>query len=99
MSGPRLEASGATGVSQTQKALACRSSHFGVDARDPDGETLAARATRGPSSRNRHFQRLRLARLDSETINAASRAVLARYDVAGAPPELHGAARCRRRSV
>lgn len=47
----------------------------------------------------RYLQRLRLARLDAETIEAASRAVLARLDVAGAPPQLNGTWRYRRRSA
>lgn len=47
----------------------------------------------------RYLQRLRLARLDAETIDAASGAVLARFDVAGGPPGLTGAGRYRRRSA
>lgn len=39
----------------------------------------------------RYLQGLQLARLDAETIEAASRAVVARFDVAGAPDELNGA--------
>lgn len=52
-----------------------------------------------PTCLVRYLQRLHLARLEAETIESASRAVLARFDVAGTPPELNGAGRYRRRSA
>lgn len=46
-----------------------------------------------------YLQRLRLARLDAETIGAAGRAMVARLDVAGAPDQLNGTGRyCGRSS-
>jgi hypothetical protein len=46
-----------------------------------------------------YLQRLRLARLDAETVDAAGRAVVARLDVAGVPAELGGTGRYCRRST